>query len=276
MAHGVFNRCMSERDDYPAGVPCWVDTLQADVTAALDFYGQLFGWTFDGPGPLPGGLPGQYFVAQLRGHEVAGIGSLPGGSEGQAIASWNTYVRVESADATAAAAADAGGTVLLAPFDASPAGRGAVLADPTGAPICVWEAAEREGAAIVNEPNAWVMSALHTPDPEAVAPFYAALFDWQPEVHGPITLWRRPGYVGGPEGQPVPRDMVAVMAPPDSSVPPHWNVSFFVADTDATVEQARSLGASILLEPVDTATGFRSAVIADPQGATFSVNALPS
>src|SRR4051812_28317739 len=63
----VLNRFMSERDDYPAGVPCWVDTLQADVNAALDFYGQLFGWTFEGPGPLPGGLPGQYFVAQLRG-----------------------------------------------------------------------------------------------------------------------------------------------------------------------------------------------------------------
>jgi predicted enzyme related to lactoylglutathione lyase len=267
---------MSERDDYPAGVPCWVDTLQADVNAALDFYGQLFGWTFEGPGPLPGGLPGQYFVAQLKGRDVAGIGSLPGGSEGQAIASWNTYVRVDSADAAARAAAQAGGTVLLAPFDASPAGRGAVLADPTGAPICVWEAAEREGAAIVNEVNAWTMSALHSPDPDAAAPFYAALFGWQRELHGPVSLFRRPDYVGGEALQPVPRDVVAVGAPADPSVPPHWNVSFLVADTDAIVELARSLGASIVLEPVVTPTGFRSAVIADPQGAAFSVNALLS
>src|SRR3954447_9754871 len=93
----VLNRPMSERDDYPAGVPCWVDTLQPDVNAALEFYGGLFGWEFDGPGPLPGGLPGQYFVAQHSGREVAGLGTMPGGSEGHAaIASWNTYVRVDS------------------------------------------------------------------------------------------------------------------------------------------------------------------------------------
>ena len=93
---------MSERDAYPAGVPCWVDTLQPDVTAALKFYGELFGWEFEGPGPLPGGLPGQYFVARLRGRDVGGIGTLPGGGDGQAIASWNTYVRVQSVDETAA------------------------------------------------------------------------------------------------------------------------------------------------------------------------------
>src|SRR3954447_5698509 len=97
--HRVFNRSMSERDDYPAGVPCWVDTLQPDVGAALEFYGPLFGWEFDGPGPLPGGMPGQYFVACSGGREVAGIGTLPGGSEGTAtIAAWNTYVRVDSVE----------------------------------------------------------------------------------------------------------------------------------------------------------------------------------
>jgi predicted enzyme related to lactoylglutathione lyase len=267
---------MSERDDYPAGVPCWVDTLQADVNAALDFYGQLFGWTFDGPGPLPGGLPGQYFVAQLKGREVAGIGSLPGGSEGQAIASWNTYVKVDSVDAAAAGAGGAGGTVLLAPFDASPAGRGAVLADPTGAPICVWEAELRAGAQLVNEPDAWMMSSLHSPDPDRAAPFYGALFGWEREAFGAVTLWRRPGYVGGVEGQPIPRDTVAVGAPADGSVPPHWNVNFAVADTDAFAAKASALGARLLMEPTDLPTGFRSAVIADPQGAAFSVNGRPA
>ena len=267
---------MSERDEYPAGVPCWVDTLQPDPTAAIDFYSRLFGWEFAGPGPLAGGLPGQYFVAQVGGRDVAGIGTLPGGSDGQVIASWNTYVRVDSADATAAKTAEAGGTVLLAPFDALPAGRGAVLADPAGAPICVWEPAERKGAGRVNEPNTWTMSSLHTTDVEGAAPFYGALFGWQPETHGPVTLWRLPGHVGGEPQQPVPRDLVAVMTgiEPGSGVPTHWNVNFQVADTDAFVEQARALGAMIVLEPVDTPTGFRGAAIADPQGAVFSVSAL--
>ena len=37
---------MSEREQYPAGVSCWVETLQPDPRGALDFYGALFGWEF--------------------------------------------------------------------------------------------------------------------------------------------------------------------------------------------------------------------------------------
>ena len=32
---------MSEHEEYPAGVPCWVETLQPDPRVALDFYGPL-------------------------------------------------------------------------------------------------------------------------------------------------------------------------------------------------------------------------------------------
>jgi len=55
---------MSEREEYPAGVPCWVETLQPDPRVALDFYGPLLGWEFAEPGPMPGDLPGEYFAGQ--------------------------------------------------------------------------------------------------------------------------------------------------------------------------------------------------------------------
>ena len=35
---------MSTRADYPAGVPCWVDTSQPDPAGAARFYSGLFGW----------------------------------------------------------------------------------------------------------------------------------------------------------------------------------------------------------------------------------------
>jgi len=38
---------MSERDDYPNGVPCWVDTLAPYPQAAMGFYERLFGWEFE-------------------------------------------------------------------------------------------------------------------------------------------------------------------------------------------------------------------------------------
>src|SRR6266511_5708863 len=101
---------MSERERYPPGVPCWVETLQPDPQASLDFYGPLFGWEFVGPGPMPGDPPGQYFVARVGGRDVAGVGSLPDRrSSDEAV--WATYIGVDSADDTAETAKKAGGSV---------------------------------------------------------------------------------------------------------------------------------------------------------------------
>jgi predicted enzyme related to lactoylglutathione lyase len=260
---------MSERDQYPSGVPCWVETLQPDVQAALDFYGPLFGWEFAGPGLTPGDPPGQYFVARLRGRDVAGIGSSP--VQSPAI-SWITHVRVDNIDETAASAQRAGGKVLNGPFDARPAGRLVVLSDSSGAAICAWEAATREGAQIVNEPSAWAMSTLHTADPGRAIDFYKSVFGWQPDSFGPVTLWRLPGYVGGEAEQPVPRDVVGVMAP-NGAAEPHWSVDFWIDDADATAGRAAQLGGKVIVPPHDAA-GFRNAVIADPQGAVLSISQL--
>lgn len=92
---------MSKRNGYPGGVPCWVDTIQPDVDAAVRFYAGLFGWRFGDPGPLAsegGGAPAAYFVARLRDREVAGIGAAPPGAPPPPPA-WSTHVRVESARA---------------------------------------------------------------------------------------------------------------------------------------------------------------------------------
>jgi len=124
---------MSERSSYPHGVPCWVDTLQPDPEAAKQFYGELFGWQFSGPGPMPG-TPGKYFVARLRGRDVAGIASQPEGVP--AATAWNTHIAVNNVDDACARAQSAGGTVLVSPFDAPPAGRMAVVNDPAGATFC--------------------------------------------------------------------------------------------------------------------------------------------
>ncbi len=202
---------MSRRDAYPAGVPCFVDTLTADVEAAKGFYGGIFGWEFAGPGPMPGDPPGAYFVARVGGDDVAGVGTLPAQSAGAVPPAWNTHVAVDSADEAAARATAAGGSVLVKAFDAPPAGRMAVIADPAGGVLTVWEAGDRAGAARVNEPSAWAMSLLTTPDPDAAKAFYGELFGWEADAFGPVWLFRLPGYVGGEPAQPVPRDVIAAM-----------------------------------------------------------------
>ena len=268
----------SHRETYPAGVPCWIETLQRDVDAALDFYGSLFGWDFGSPAHMPGAATGRYFVARLEGRAVAGIGSLTDDRRGPRSI-WLTHVRVERVDAAADRAREAGGTLLDGPLDALPAGRLAVLADQAGAQFAVWEAGAREGSQLINVPGAWDLSSLRTSDLEGSNEFYGSMFGWRPELFagsGRVTLWRLPGYVGGQPGQGAPRDTVAVMTPlggPSSAGAdnPHWSVDFYCDDADDIAARTAGLGGTVIVPPYDN-PGFRAAVLADPQGATFTVS----
>ena len=266
---------MSECDAYPPGVPCWVETLQRDPRAACAFYAGVFGWTFDEPGAMPGG--GAYHVARQRGRDVAGIGAFPAqGAPTSPV--WMTYVRVARIEDALACVERAGGSVLVGPLDAPPAGRLAAIADPGGVSLCLWEAHARAGAQVINEAGAWAMSALVTGDPERARAFYTDVFGWQAEPFAGapgVVLWRLPGYVGGLPEQPVPRDVVAVMAPlpPNAPVPPHWSVDFWIADADAAAAAAARLGGRVLAPPHRELV-FNRAVLADPEGAVFSVSQL--
>ena len=55
-----------------------------------------------------------------------------------------------------------------------------------------------------------------------------------------------------------------------AQVHPHWAVYFSVADTDAAVDQATALGASVMMPAKDSPYG-RFAGLTDPQGAMFYV-----
>src|SRR3954451_7728860 len=177
---------MSERDGFQHGVPCWVAAVHPDPDAAAAFYGELMGWETEDL--MPADSPESYIVCRLRGRDVAGLVSN-GPAPAPPKALWGTHVWVDSADATADAARQAGDTVIAKPFDSPGGGRVAVLADPSGAAFCLWEPQERHGAQLVNEPSAWAMSLLSTPDPEAATDFYGALFGWQAEGFGPATLF---------------------------------------------------------------------------------------
>ena len=279
---------MLERDGYPAGVPCWVDTGQPDPEAAVEFYGGLFGWEFEDR--MPADSPGRYFVAQLRGRDVAAVGSQP--EQAPPTPGWNTYVWVDSADDATAKVKAAGGNALMEPFDVLDAGRMAVLTDPEGAVFCVWQAKEHKGAQLVNEPGTWNFSELNTRDPEGAKAFYGTVFGWEAETldygEGQTTMWRLPGYGdflerrdpdlrrrmaadGAPEGF---EDAVAWLIPMTSDqypddVPPHWNVTFAVDDADAVADRAAKLGGQVRVPPFD-APFVRMTVVSDPQGAAFT------
>ncbi|MCX5377737.1 VOC family protein [Streptomyces sp. NBC_00091] len=251
---------------YKPGTPCWVDLMVPDQQAALDFYCDLFGWQ----GEIGPAEQGGYSVCHLKGKPVAGImkamnpdGSIP---DPLPPTVWTTYLATDSVDATLKAVTDAGGSVMMAAMDVMDIGRMAVVTDPTGAVVGLWQPGTFEGAGIVNEHGALIWNELTTPDPDKAAAFYAAVLPISP---APSEMPGAEGYtefkVGG---RAVAGMMNMDMMPP--GVPPHWQAYFHVDSVDEVQAAAVRAGATVLAPAFDMAVG-RMAVLADPQGGAFSV-----
>jgi predicted enzyme related to lactoylglutathione lyase len=258
---------MSQRDGFEHGVPSWVGVMQPEPEQAAAFYGALFGWE-----TIPQDV---YVLARRNGRDVAAVTPLPPMMEDPPPAGWVTHVEVGDAVAAAERARAAGGEVILDGMD-SPMGRISVLLDPAGATLVAKEPDRHAGAQVVNEPGAWAMSRLDTPDPDRAAAFYGAVFGWTTEAFdlgdaGAVTLFRLPGYVGGEPEQSVSRETVAVMAQAPEGTRARWTPDFWVDDVDATVATAVERGGRAVAEAADSPVG-RTAMLADPAGAEFSVS----
>ena len=243
-----------------------------DPKSSAAFYRSLFGWTFITRGPQGAR---EYYVAQLRGRDVAGIGPLLDGLPGSHPA-WITYIAVADVDTTTRVAISSGGYVVVEGVQLRPAGRMAVLLDPTGAIFAIWEPEVHQGAQRVNEAGAWALNTLYSPDLATSARFYGGVFGWKTEVVGEssLSIFRLDEYFGGVPRQPVPRDVVAVMLPlSDRGATPYWEVDFWVDDVDAAAARAATHGGGVILPPRDSGI-FRYALLADPEGAAFTVSKM--
>ncbi|TXI17827.1 MAG: VOC family protein [Roseateles sp.] len=111
------------------GAFSWSELSSPDPRAACEFYGQLFGWTYD---TMNLGQ-GDYHVIKVGDSAVGGVMA----QQQPGPAQWGSYVTVASCDATVERARGLGATVCAGPFDIPGVGRMAVLQDPQGAVIQV-------------------------------------------------------------------------------------------------------------------------------------------
>ncbi len=248
---------------YEAGTPCWVDLSTTDLDAAKKFYSAVLGWKDYAEGPEE---TGHYTMPRIKDQNIAGMMAQGEDEKGMGVPPhWNTYVRVDSADAAAKKAKELGAMVVVEPMDVMDVGRMAVFLDPEGAGICVWQPNLHIGAGLVNESGAFTWSELYTKDPGAAKTFYSGLFGWKAETHeGPMnyTEWKvGERSIGG---------MIEI-APEMGPIPPNWLTYFAVDDADQAAEAATKAGGSTMMGPMDIPEVGRFAVLADGQGAVFAV-----
>jgi predicted enzyme related to lactoylglutathione lyase len=251
---------MTTRDQpWPEGTPAWADLVVPDRRGAKTFYGGLFGWSWTDGGPETG----YYSQGHLDGRPVAGLGeALPG--EGSTGSAWTTYLAADDVADVARRIVSAGGTILAGPMEVGDFGRMAIASDPARALFGVWESGEHIGARLVNVPGTMCWNEAIVGELAAARIFYPTVFGYDLlDLSGPgfeyVALQVEGRVVGG---------LGAVAA--EMEVAPHWLTYFAVADVDATVDRAVSLGANVRGQPRDSAYG-RMAVLTGPADEVFAV-----
>ena len=253
---------MTAVETHAPGRFCWVDLGTTDAPAAKQFYTGLFGWTAE---DRPMGDGQSYTMFHLGGKSVAALYQQDAQQQAMGIPpNWLSYISVESADQAAERTKGLGGTVLMEPFDVLDVGRMAMIQDPTGAVVALWEPRRHIGAEVIEEPNTLAWNELATTDPGRAGDFYGGLLGWAAErqQYGPMD------YTIFKQGERMNGGMMALG--PDMG-PPHWLVYFAVADCDAAAASAARLGGSVYVAPTDIPSVGRFGVLRDPQGAAFAI-----
>lgn len=172
-------------------------------------------------------------------------------------------------DAAAAKAKELGGQLLMGPFDVLEEGRMALIQDPTGATFALWQARKHKGIGAYQEPGALGWTELATKDAASAATFYSKLFGWTAKPSAdpamPYTEW---GLDGTPFGGMM--EISDQCGPAWKDIPSHWRVYFQVKDVDERRSRATALGTKVR-PPRDISQEGRFAILADPQGALFSL-----
>ena len=245
---------MSTQVSTAVGKFVWHEHASPDATKAQEFYKQLLGWEFEvfKPGEV------DYAMISSGGRTHGGFPPVPAGTPPH----WVGSVQVESADETVEKSKAAGGSVIVDPMDIPEVGRYAVVADPQGAVVAVFQPASDgpmgEGVFVWDE--------LVTSDVEGAKRFYGDVFGWTTgdmDMGGGFTytMFKRSG------GD----DVAGAMPLGDIPAPPHWLPYIAPDDIDATTARAKELGAAVKREPWDVGGVGRLSIVQDPAGAVFGL-----
>ena len=249
---------------HPHGTFCWMDVYLPDPERGKAFYHAMFGWEST---DVPMGDSGMLYTRfTLDGKSVGAMGpAMPGMYPEGAPPTWISYLATDDMDATVSAAKDLGAVFHMGPADVGD-GRVALMQDPSGASLFLWQAKKFGGAEAIRTPGAMVWNEFYTRDLETTQKFYSAVFGWE---------W---------SSMPIPRGgdyhlasigdfQVAgglVMDENWGELPPHWMIYIQVEDADVAAARVTDLGGDVCVPVTEIAVG-RFAVVNDDQKGTFTI-----
>ena len=249
---------------YLHGKFVWFEHASGDIPKARRFYESLFGWHTESM------LVGDQRHDMILNHNegIGGYGQAQPGERSR----WMAFLSVADVDATHSAAVSAGAKSLTPPMNFGPVGRGAQLADPTGASFWLWKDASGDRADVATTPaGGWYWNELWTPDETRALNFYERVFG---HTHDTMDLGEQGTYYI------LKKDGVmraGLMRSVEPKAQPMWLPYVAVDDCDASAAKAQALGAQVVSPPADVPGVGRFAVLVDPLGAAIAImRGLPS
>jgi len=235
--------------------------MTSDKAGAIKFYGELFGWTVDDPGPEYGG----YINFHRNGIPVAGCMDKP--ADNPMPDGWSVYLATDDAGRTLKETEARGGTVIVEAMDVMALGTMAVAIDPTGAAIGAWKPNEFKGFGVYGEPGSPGWFELFTRDYPKAVEFYKNVHHWPAHTAADEPDFK---YTTYGEGERALAGIMDASGFLPEGVPAHWSVYFSVEDSAAALKDVERLGGATVVPAEDTPYG-KLATASDPTGALFKL-----
>ena len=235
----------------------WFEYVSNDAPKAQGFFGELFGWSTKSV-PMPDGA--YTMIAAPDGTTIGGYSAAQGGG----AACWLPYLLVPSAADQAAKVKSLGGAILKEPFKVADFATMAIVNDPLGATIALWQPTKPEDAAKPAVGH-FVWNELSSKNPEASVKFYS-------QIGGFTSSKMDMGEMGAYHLlQSGGESRAGIMAQQMPEAPHAWLPYVQVASADQTADKAKRLGATVVVPPTDIPNVGRFAILVDAQGTATGI-----
>ena len=242
----------------PTGRFVWFEYVSQDARKAQGFFGELFGWSTKSV-PMPDGN-----YTMIAAPDGKTIGGYFAGPEGSQQAAWLPYLQVQSAADIANKAKALGGSIMKPAFKVADIATMAVITDPHGAGVALWQPVKPEEPA---DPTAghFCWNELASKDPEASVKFYSQIggFTTSTMDMGPAGTYNLLQSGG--------KSRAGIMAQQMPQQPHTWLPYVQVKNADQTTDKAKKLGATIVVPPTQIPNVGRFAIFVDAQGVATGI-----
>ena len=227
----------------------WHDLLTDDVNAARNFYGDVFGWTFE--------TKGSYLQILNQGNLIGGMMQIRPTVDSKAEAVWLPSMSVANVDQSIRYVKSKKGKVLKGPLEMNERGKGVLVSDSQGAQLVLLHTKNGDPKDMTPQAGDWLWNELWTNTPQESYSFYRKLGGYDSsEIRNGYGLLIHKGKWRAGIRDVSKEDLKA-----------RWVPAIRVLDLEETMRKVKALGGEVLISPHKELVDGNVALIADNTGA---------